>query len=117
MRHAIALCLTLLATSATAQNISTPGIEGPDTPLLATEVCGVLVSLTERTKDGAVVVWAGPMLDGRVEALTPHETKYSVARIDLAQAIPALGVHCQSILMLRRRMQEIRKQQEMMPKA
>ena len=88
------MTLLLAAQALATPTVSTPGMEGPDTPIIVLRVCGLYVGVVEVTPEGKSVFWIGPHLEGRIQSLPPGPR---VAEMDLAKAYIPIGMLCRDI--------------------
>lgn len=88
------MTLLLAAQALATPTVSTPGMEGPDTPIIVLRVCGLYVGVFEVTPEGKSVFWIGPQLEGRIQSLPPGPR---VAEMDLAKAYIPIGMLCRDI--------------------
>ena len=88
------MTLLLAAQALATPTVSTPGMEGPDTPIIVLRVCGLYVGVVEVTPEGKSVFWIGPHLEGRIQSLPPGPR---VAEMDLAKAYVPIGMLCRDI--------------------
>jgi len=88
------MTLLLAAQALATPTVSTPGMEGPDTPIIVLRVCGLYVGVVEVTPEGKSVFWIGPQLRERMKALPPGP---GIAEMDLAKAYVPIGMLCRDI--------------------